>query len=115
MTDIFTIVRDKLKNGLGNIYNSFSNMNSKFIIPLAFILLFSFVSLIPAMTMKPPCSDSDAYQNKQNCALLGTTDNSTMLSWTQDKLLFLYIMNIISSVFCFILAVILIYFISTNK
>tara|TARA_Y100000114_G_C11555112_1_gene229098 strand:- start:2 stop:361 length:360 start_codon:yes stop_codon:yes gene_type:complete len=115
--DFIDNIGKKLYNGLKKIYDTFTStgINALKFYSLLIIILLSFASLIPLMTMKPPCEDSDAYQNKKNCTLLGETDDSTMLEWIQNKYLAFYIMSIVSSSICIILAIVLMFFVLDSK
>jgi len=109
-SDIFS----NISKGFEKVYNLFTNLSGKEAIKFYFLLIIiilSFASLIPAMTIKPPCADSQGYQNKRNCTLLGTTDDSTMLEWTQNNYLSLYIINIFSSCVCIIFAFVLMFYV----
>ena len=108
--DIFS----NINKGFDKVTNFFTNLSRKEAIKFYFLLviiILSFASLIPAMTMKPPCKDGNYYQNKQNCTLLGSTDDSTMLEWIQEKYLGFYIMNILSSCVCIIFAFVLMFYV----
>ena len=91
------------------IYNKFNSQGTEAIkfYCMLFIIILSIVSLIPPFLIKPPCNSSTNYQNKKHCTLLGETDKDTLLDWKQNSFLALYSLNIISSVICIILALIL--------
>ena len=93
-------------------YNKFNSKGAEAIkfYCLLFIILLSFISFIPIMTIKPPCKTGTNYQNKKNCTLLGETDKNTLLDWKQDQYLAMYILNILTSSICIILAIILFFY-----
>ena len=77
---------------------------------ILFIIILSISALIPPFLIKPPCDTSTNYQNKKHCTLLGETDKDTLLDWKQNSYLTLYSLNIVSSVICIILSIVLLIF-----
>lgn len=94
-----------------NFINKLSNLETdkkvQFYI-LLFIILLSFSTLIPNMTLKIPCNNVD---NASDCSLLGEVDSSGLIEYKTPKYLGLYSMNIITGCLCFILSFVLLYYV----
>lgn len=75
---------------------------------LLFIILLSFSTLIPNMTLKTPCSN---IYDSDNCSLLGEIDSIGFIDYKISKYQGLYSMNLVTGCLCFILSIVLLYYV----
>ena len=94
-----------------NFINKLSNLETdkkvQFYI-LLFIILLSFSTLIPNMALKIPCGNVN---DASDCSLLGGTDSIGLMEYKTSKYLGLYSMNIVTGCLCFILSIVLLYYV----
>ena len=63
------------------------------------------------MILKKPCGTS-MNDEQNNCSLLGETDSIGLMTYNQNKYLGLYSMNIVTGCVCFIISIVLLYYVT---